>query len=186
MREKKRKRANKKRRRPIYFSYKQKQTQIQIEKALELKESLRLFEIKNLNSKGLVKFLHREMIHYDFKYKKGLNILEEKFEPYGSCVGKGLYFTDQKNMDYWCHYGSLIADVTIPYDAKIYCEPCGTKYKADRIILTNITEWERVDNVIKRKTIVRDLHNFYLFVILTIIFSVIGLIFTTLYRKTNL
>jgi hypothetical protein len=49
-----------------------------------------------------------------------------------------LYYTDFKHLPWWYEEKwPLIADVTIPVDARVY-RPCGTKWKADRLVLSNI------------------------------------------------
>lgn len=48
--------------------------------------------------------------------------------------------------------GELIADVKLPRNARVYREPCGTKYKADRIILSNLGYHDGKGNrVLKKK-----------------------------------
>jgi hypothetical protein len=51
-----------------------------------------------------------------------------------------LYYTDFEHVPKWwaADYWPLIADVTLPPDARVYAEPCGTKWKADRLVLSNI------------------------------------------------
>lgn len=86
------------------------------------------------------KVLKDNLTHHNFQYKEGLNVDTLPFNPKGECTSGGLYYTDKPNVINWalsldC---SLIADVTIPEDAKVYKEICGTKWKADRLILSNI------------------------------------------------
>jgi hypothetical protein len=79
------------------------------------------------------------MWHHDFKYKEGLNVDTKPFQPKGSCEPGGLYYTSLEHLALWFNEEwSLIADVTVPADARVYAEPCGTKWKADRIELSNI------------------------------------------------
>jgi hypothetical protein len=85
------------------------------------------------------KWLAGDMRHYDFTYKEGLNVDHLPFNPSGVCEPGGLYFTTLEYVPGWhSWHWSLIADVTIPDDARVYKEPGGTKWKADRIILSNI------------------------------------------------
>ena len=109
---------------------------IEQEKKIQM-ENERKITIKNLNSKCLIKFLKSNFNHNGFIYKPGLNILKEPFQAFGSCKPGGLYFTDIRFHYKWKEFGIIMASVTLPEDAKVYQEPCGTKYKADRIILSN-------------------------------------------------
>jgi len=44
------------------------------------------------------------------------------------------------------NYGTLVADVTLPEDAKTYADPTVNKMKADRIILSNIRPLKDIFN----------------------------------------
>jgi hypothetical protein len=46
------------------------------------------------------------------------------------------------HMPRYLHYGELIANVTIPEDARVYVESDRKKWKADKIILSNIMNIE--------------------------------------------
>ena len=52
-----------------------------------------------------------------------------------------MYFTDYINVPLYVNYGKLIADVTLPDDAKVYVET--NKFKADKIIISNIRPLEK-------------------------------------------
>jgi hypothetical protein len=86
------------------------------------------------------KFLSVDLRHHDFTYKEGLNVDHVPFNPCGSCRRGGLYYTSFEFLHQWYNVGDwpLIADVTVPDDARVYKEPCGTKWKADRLVLSNI------------------------------------------------
>lgn len=85
------------------------------------------------------KLLSSNLRHLGFQYKEGLNINTEEFIPGGSCEPGGLYYTSHQWIGRWFNRAwPLIADVTLPPDARIYPEPCGTKWKADRLVLSNI------------------------------------------------
>jgi hypothetical protein len=80
------------------------------------------------------------MCHNGFTYKEGLNVDTLPFNPSGSCEPGGLYYTSLDHLEKWRHdeRWPLIADVTIPADARVHTEPCGTKWKADKLVLSNI------------------------------------------------
>jgi hypothetical protein len=85
------------------------------------------------------KLLAADMRHHDFTYKEGLNVDHVQFYPFHQCLPGGLYFTDFKHLPAWYRSSwTLIADVTLPPEAQVYAEPCGTKWKADRLVLSNI------------------------------------------------
>lgn len=85
------------------------------------------------------KLLARDLRHYGMTYKEGLNVDVLPFNPHGECQQGGLYFTTAAFVGEWMKPDwPLIADVTIPADAQVYPEKCGTKWKADRLVLSNI------------------------------------------------
>ena len=89
------------------------------------------------------KILNTKMNHHGFQYKEGLNIDTVPFNPKGDCEPGGLYFTDEEHIIDYLSFGTLIANVEIPFDAQIYKN--GTSWKADKIIISNIrpiTEFE--------------------------------------------
>jgi hypothetical protein len=86
-----------------------------------------------------VKLLARDLRHHHFQYKEGLNVDFIPFDASGECKPGGLYFTTQFHIGRWiCDSWPLAADVTVPPDAQLYQEPCHTKWKADRLVLSNI------------------------------------------------
>ncbi len=80
------------------------------------------------------------MIHNGFQYKEGLNVDTVPFNPSGDCEPGGLYYTNEEHIFTFLEFGSLIADVIVPEDAKVYKN--GNKYKADKIILSNVRRVE--------------------------------------------
>ncbi len=85
------------------------------------------------------KILNERLNHNGFQYKLGLNIDHMPFIPRGSCEAGGLYFTTKEYLYKFLHYGCYIADVSIPEDAKVYKDPGGDKWKADKIIIERYT-----------------------------------------------
>ncbi|MEM4270567.1 MAG: hypothetical protein QXO70_00555 [Candidatus Pacearchaeota archaeon] len=91
-------------------------------------------------NKVYFKVMNDKETHYGFKYKDGLNILQEKFDdnPKHSCCAGGLYFTDYKNLHLFINMitdATYIREVTIPTDAKVVLDLEGDKWRADKIIL---------------------------------------------------
>jgi hypothetical protein len=82
------------------------------------------------------------MIHHGFKYQRGLNIDTVPFNPTGSCLPGGLYFSDKENIVNYLGHGKLIAYLELPEDARIYKDPDGNKWKADKIIIKDIKNIE--------------------------------------------
>jgi hypothetical protein len=92
----------------------------------------------NYQNNMYYKMMRNDFIHHGFTYKLGLNVDTIKFNPTGSCLPGGLYFTDIDNLGTFFEFGNLIAIIKIPNDALVYKEPCGTKWKADRLIIDKI------------------------------------------------
>jgi hypothetical protein len=85
------------------------------------------------------KLLATNLCHNGFTYQEGLNVDTVPFNPTGECKPGGLYFTTFEHVPKWYDEDwPLIADVTLPPEAHVYAEPCGTKWKADRLVLSNI------------------------------------------------
>lgn len=91
---------------------------------------------KPINKKQYVKILSDDMEHHNFQYKEGLNVDTHPFTAYGHCQKGGLYFCELSDAYLFLDYGTLIADVEVPSDAKVYQE--NNKLKADKIIIKNI------------------------------------------------
>jgi len=91
------------------------------------------------------KFLNNDLAHYDYVYNLGLNINIEYFRPCGTCIGGGLYFCDESNCHtFWKNYGTKLAFVSIPQNARVYIEH--NKFKADRIIIDDIKDFDDVSD----------------------------------------
>ena len=87
----------------------------------------------------MYKLLHADLVHNDFTYKEGLNVDHLPFRAYGDCEPGGLYYTDLEHIGCWFYWDTtLIADVTVPDDARVHPGPRGDKWKADQIVLSNI------------------------------------------------
>lgn len=84
-----------------------------------------------------VKLTNKKQIHNNFKFKNGLNVDINAFNPHNECTAGGIYFTDINKMKSWIYYRNdimrHIRDVTLPDDAQIYVE--NDKFKADKMIL---------------------------------------------------
>jgi hypothetical protein len=91
-------------------------------------------KIVNENNLILVKVLNDEETLKGFKYKDGLNIDTNKFNPNRECEKGGLYFTDYRYLlEFYENYGKIIRIIEIPNNARVYIEI--KKYKADKIII---------------------------------------------------
>lgn len=76
------------------------------------------------------------------QFQEGLNIDPIPFNPIGCCLKGGIHFTDRDNISRFFHYGSLIAEITIPDNAQVYQEKPIHHWKADRIIINNVIRIE--------------------------------------------
>ena len=89
------------------------------------------------------KFLNDNLTHYDFEYKLGLNVDTLPFNPIGYCSEGGLYFCEKSKCRwFWNQYGTKLAFIEIPDNARIYVEE--DKFKSDKIVITKITNFEDV------------------------------------------
>lgn len=94
---------------------------------------------------GFYKFLNNDLIHNNFHYRLGLNIDTEPFNPTGMCQKGGLYFCKGSECYlYWKNYGTLLAIVEIPDDARVYIER--NKFKTDKLIIKDIRDFDNVDD----------------------------------------
>ena len=106
-------------------------------------------KVEKYDKHKAVKLLHGDMIHHNFQWKKGLNVLKEPFDSEPGCGPGGLYYCEAQNVDEHMHYiePDLIADVTIPPGARTVT--MAKKSKSDRVILSNIRpmdEWSAFDD----------------------------------------
>lgn len=97
------------------------------------------------------KILNEKLNHNRFQYKEGLNIDTVPFNTKEYCGPGGLHFTNKKNIFHYLHLGTLIADVKIPNNAKVY--KYETAWKVDQIILSNIRLVEEFVSALTRKEI---------------------------------
>ena len=111
------------------------------------------------NRTKFYKFLNNDLKHSDFTYVKGLNIDTNQFNPNKTCSKGGLYFCEKK----YCHfyfkdYGTKLALIEIPDDARVYVEPL--KFKADKLIVKQIMDFDEVDDRFWINIIPNDYHAF--------------------------
>jgi len=113
-----------------------------VESKLEIKSDDPPIETRNwrrvheVNLENPVKFLNGNMIHFGFEWKEGLNVDKLAFNDRETCGPGGLYFCNMKNAPEWVRDKQLVADVTLPDDAKIVV--MYDKFKADKVIISNV------------------------------------------------
>jgi len=102
-------------------------------------------EFNSIYTGRLYKFLNSTLRHHGFRYEVGLNIDTQTFNPTGSCSKGGLYFCGESNYHlYWNQFGPKVAAIKIPDDARAYVEK--DKFKADRLVITEITDFKDVSD----------------------------------------
>ena len=100
------------------------------------------------------------MLKHGLQYLLGV-VTKDKipFYPSGSCRPGGIYFTDLKHAWQFVEYGTLMVDVEIPQDAKVYRDPDNdvVKWKASELILKNLRP---IPREILKEALVRDRRSF--------------------------
>lgn len=84
------------------------------------------------------KVTNQDECHLGFQYHDGLNVDTLPFEPEGSCVPGGLYFTDSEHLSKYYRFGRWIRLVTLPRDEpgfQVVRDPSGTKWRANMLTL---------------------------------------------------
>ena len=106
-----------------------------------------------------VKILKDDMKHNDMQYQEGINTDIYPFDerPY---IDGGLFFSDENHINAWFEYGSKIAVVLIPEKEKVVPLDFGLfqKYKAHRIILSEIRDMFTLETVLWMKSVDIDIH----------------------------
>lgn len=102
----------------------------------------------------LVKVLNDAMMHFNFKYEFGLNILEGELNTDSSMpVGSGgLYYCDIKHLNSHVYRGNFVCVVEIPQDAVVvelnYIEE--QYFRTNKLVLTNkIYRFDNNDDVLQ-------------------------------------
>jgi len=96
-----------------------------------------------ITKKHWVKVLREDLTHYGFTFTLNeVNTDPVPWYPGGSCEAGGFYFTTPEHLPKYLNFGDRIATVTLPEDTPLYADPNGDKWKAPRIILTDIFEFK--------------------------------------------
>ena len=86
-------------------------------------------------------FPFNDLKHGKVTYKLGLNTDVLPFNPRGTCSKGGLYFCDESQLHMFCTlYGTKLAIIEIPDDAKVYVEE--NKFKSDKLIIKEIIDFK--------------------------------------------
>lgn len=100
------------------------------------------------------KLTRKDETHFGFQYKTGLNVDTVPFNPKGSCLPGGLYFTSLNKLPVWISKDiEFVREVEILDDSLIYANwiddlKSVTKFKADKFILKerqlliDMPQWE--------------------------------------------
>jgi hypothetical protein len=82
------------------------------------------------------KITNEDEIHNGMKYKTGLNIDTQPFNPSGRCEPGGIYFSREDIFAFLSYDSYWIRKVTLPKDAQVYEDPeQPKKWKANKVIL---------------------------------------------------
>src|SRR3990167_3772177 len=92
--------------------------------------------------------------YHKYKYKNGINTLDDWFNPTENDTNAGLYFWDEHNIsDCICNFGGLYSEVSIPNSAYVYIYMGKNKYKATKIKLKSIENRSKMFYTLDKKTI---------------------------------
>jgi hypothetical protein len=83
-----------------------------------------------------LKITNQEENHNGLQYRDGLVEDILPFQPEGSCVAGGIYFTTPEHICEFLNYGVWIREVTIPKDAQIVQDPERNKWRANKVVLS--------------------------------------------------
>lgn len=100
-------------------------------------------ELEAIGPGPFYKILSYDLVHYGFTYREGLNVDSWRFDPEKQCGPGGLYFSDVEHLPLYLSYGPKIGRVRVPPEAHWMQAKNGCKYKADRIILSDIQLWSQ-------------------------------------------
>ena len=81
------------------------------------------------------KITNKTEYHNGYQYVDGLNVLDKPFEPVGSCVVGGFYFTTVEHIFKFLDYGCYLREIILPKNCQWVQDPDGDKFRADKIIL---------------------------------------------------
>ena len=95
------------------------------------------------------KITNAQECHNHFQYVDGLNILKEPFQPEGSCVAGGFYFSDKENIHKFLVFGCTLREITIPDDAQMVKDQGNDKWRVDRIIFGDKYELFNIETLKK-------------------------------------
>jgi hypothetical protein len=95
------------------------------------------------------KITNKEEIHYGYKYKVGLNILEEDFNDdiIDDCNKGGFYFTTADNIDLFYNMGCNLRIIELPFDnLNFKMIQLNNKYRSNMIIFKEKYEFNNLDD----------------------------------------
>ena len=79
------------------------------------------------------KLLRKDLTHYGYTYKDGLNVDVNELNQKGGCSIGGLYFTEKNKIPMWMNAYSFITKCFIPNDAKVCVG--NNKFRSDKLIV---------------------------------------------------
>jgi hypothetical protein len=88
-------------------------------------------------NKTYYKLTSQSLKNRDFKFKEGLNILKDDFDPEGDCTKGGFYFCSLENIGEWLfmYPNGFIFEVCVPKEAQVIVQ--NKKFKTNQLILNN-------------------------------------------------
>ena len=121
------------------FYFKTFQTESQHDECTELTDEIKKQQEEFDYTKEYYKVIRKDLTHFGYTYKHGLNEDPKPFSTEKDCGPGGLYFTDRENLVDFIAYGDYICKVTVPKNVALMSIPDPKqhtmKWKAKKIIV---------------------------------------------------
>ena len=112
--------------------------------------------------KDLYRMLNPDMKHYGFQWRVGVNVDPLPWNPKGSCLSGGLYFTTREQLPRYSlhpHGDNFIGRITVDDDEEVWQD--GDKWKAHRVVLSDVVAVHDLDDLEYFRFISSTFSSFY-------------------------
>lgn len=112
--------------------------------------------------KDLYRMLNPDMKHYGFQWRVGVNVDPLPWNPKGSCLSGGLYFTTYDQLQFHASYPvdeNWIGRITVDDDEPVWQD--GDKWKAHKVTLSDVVAVHDLDDLEYFRFISSTFSSFY-------------------------